>query len=57
MHTTQYSDSVVSYREGFDMNTGIKNPAVVDEDLSFSQPPTSPAFVFDSTKMKITFLP
>ena len=35
MHTTQYPDLFVTYREGFNMNNGFKNPIVVDEDPSF----------------------
>ena len=41
MQKTQYPDLFVIYREGFNMRTGHKNPNVVDEDLSFSQQPTS----------------
>ena len=50
MHTTQELNLFVIYREGFDLNTGNKNHIVVDEDLSFSQQPTSSTIVSDSEK-------
>ena len=50
MHTTQEPNLFVIYREGFDLNTGNKNHIVVDEDLSFSQQPTSSTIVSDSEK-------
>ena len=50
MYTTQHPVLFFIYREGFIMNLGIKNPIVVDEDLPFSQQPTSSPLVFDSVQ-------
>ena len=52
MHTTQYPDSGLTYREGFIMNIGNKNLNVVDEHSSFGQQTTSSPLVFDSVKNK-----
>ena len=37
MHTTQYLDWFVTYREGFNLNTGDKNLNVAGEEPSFTQ--------------------
>ena len=37
MHTTEYPDLFVTYRENFRLNPENKNLIVFDEDLSFSQ--------------------
>ena len=55
MDKIQYPDWFVFCRDGFDMNTGNKNPIGVNEDSSFSQQSTSSPFVFDSVKIKYYF--
>ena len=50
-HTTQqYPDLLVTFREGFNMNTGNKNPVVFDEKPSFSQTSMSSPLVFVCVK-------
>ena len=56
MHTIQYLDLFVPNRERFNMNSGNKNPLVVDEVSSFSQLSTSSPLVFDSVKKKSYFV-
>ena len=50
MKTTQYPDLFITYREGFNLNTGSRNPIVVDEDLTFSKHSISSPLVFNSVK-------
>ena len=56
MHTTQYPNLFLSYREGLDMNTGNKKPNVVLEKPSFTQSSMSSSLVFDSVRNKNFFL-
>ena len=57
MHKIHYPNLFVSYRECFKINTGRKNPIVVDEDLSCIKQPTNSPLVFDSVKNKGFFPP
>ena len=50
MHPTQYFVLFVTYREGSNMNTGNKNPIVLDEGSSFSRLSMSSLLVFDNEK-------
>ena len=50
MHTTQYPDLFVTDPEGFNMNTGKKNPTVVDQKPLLTENSMSSAAVFDSVK-------
>ena len=52
MNTTQYPELFVTYPEAFNMNTGNKNPIVVDEGLWFSQQSKSLPLLFDSVSIK-----
>ena len=45
----------VIYHEGFKKKTGNKSSIVVDEDLSFSQQPTSQRLIFDSLQSEFYF--
>ena len=55
MQKIHYPDLFAIYHEGFKMKTGNKSPIVVDEDLSFSQQPTSQRLVFDSLQSEFYF--
>ena len=57
MHTTQFCDKSVIYREGFERTTGNKNSFVADEIPSFLQQSTSPPLVFDSVQNEHYFRP
>ena len=37
LHTTQYPDLFVSYTEGFDINTGERNPSILPQNEQFNQ--------------------
>ena len=47
MHTTQDHDFFFTYREGFDMYTGRKNPSVVGDQPSFTQSSLFSTLVFN----------
>ena len=56
-HLTQYLDLFVTYREGFNMNTGNRIAIVIDENPSFIHQSMSSTLVFDSVKIEEYFLP
>ena len=47
MQTSQHLDLFFTYREGFTINSGNKNPIAFDEDSSYSEQPTTTRIVFD----------
>ena len=49
-HKNQYLKMFGTYREGLNINTGNKNPIVVDENSLFSQHSMSSPSAFDSVK-------
>ena len=55
MYTSQYTDLFFIYCEGLIMNTGNKNPIVIDEDLLFSQQSMYSPLVLDYVKNKYYF--
>ena len=57
MHTTQYHDLFVTYREGFNLTTGNKDTIVADENPLFSRQSISSPLLFDSVKNKIHYPP
>ena len=56
MHKTQYPDLLVTYREGFIMNTGNINPFVADENSSLIQNSMSSTLFFEFVK-SINYFP
>ena len=52
---TYFLNSFVTYREGFNLNTGNKNASVVDENPSFSRQSMSSPLYYDCSKNKYYF--